>query len=196
MWTKCLILWVSGASCFAASFPDYPVKPAGEYPTAIEKSGYVIAAIPVEDRNEQRKYFGFDLRDRGLVPVFLVVENRTSDSSVLLKKDSLMYSPAGTSWSTLANAAKSSRIDKALTAFGYVPIYGYMGAVASSKNKEHRQHLLEIELQSTTVSPGQSVHGFIFVPAKRRYSSRKKMQISIPLARSGSNDIVTIDATF
>ncbi len=196
MWTKCLILPLSAAFCIAASFPDYPVKPATEYPAATEKSGYVIAAIPVEDRNDQRKYFGLDLRSRGFVPVFLVIENRTSDNSVLLKKDSLMYSPAGRSGSTLPNAASSSRVDKTITALGYVSVYAYMAVVVSSKNKERRQHLLETELQSATVSPGQSVHGFIFIPAKRGYSSRKKMQLTIPLARSGSDDIVTIDATF
>lgn len=196
MWTKCLLLSLSAAFGSAASFPDYPVKPAHEYPAAIEKAGYIIAAIPVEDRNDQRKYFGLDLRSRGFVPVFLVVENRTSDRSVLLKKDSLMYSPAGKSGSALANAASSSRVDKTIMALGYVSVYAYMAVVVTSKNKESRQHLLETELQSATVSPGQSVHGFVFVPAKRGYSSRKKMQLAIPLALSGSDDVVTIDATF
>ena len=196
MWKKYLILSVAAASCGAASFPDYPVKPANEYSTAIEKSGYVVAAIPVEDRKDQRKYFGLDLRSRGLVPVFLVVENRTSDNSVFLKKDSLMYSPAGKSGSTLPNAAKSSRFDKTVTALGYVPsVYMFMPLIVSSKTKERRQHLLETELQSATVSPGQSIPGFIFVPVTRGYSSRKKMQLNITLVRSGSDDVVTIDAT-
>jgi hypothetical protein len=196
MRTKCLILSVWAVFCSAASFPDYPVKPASEYPAAIEKSGYVVAAIPVEDRNDQRKYFGLDLRSRGLIPLFLLVENRTADNSVLLKKDSLMYSPAGKSGSTLPDAAKSSRVDKTVTALSYVPsVYMFMSIIVSSKTKERRQHLLETELQSATVSPGQSVHGFIFLPAKRGYLSRKKMQLNITLVKSGSDDVVTIDAT-
>ena len=196
MWTKCLILSISAALSGAASFPDYPVKAASEYPAAIEKSGYVVAAIPVEDRKDQRQYFGLDLRSRGLIPVFLVVENRTANKSVLLKKDSLMYSPAGKSGSTLPDASRSSRLDKTVTALSYVPsVYTFMSVIASSKNKERRQHLLETELQSATVSPGQSVHGFVFIPATRGYSSRKKMRLNITLLKSGSDDAVTIDAT-
>ena len=183
--------------CVAASFPEYPVKPTREYATAIEKSGLVVAAVPVEDREDQRRYFGIDVRSKGFVPVLLVIENRASDDSFLLKKESLMYSRGGRSGSTLPNAARSSGADKTAIAIASVPtIYTFMLTIAVSRVKELRQHLLRTEFQSATLSPGASVHGFVFIPVHWGYSSREKIQLTVPFARSGSNDIVTIESTF
>jgi hypothetical protein len=192
MWTRYLMLSSLAAAGFAASFPDYPIKRITEYSTTVENSGVVVAAVAVEDRKDQHQYFGMDLRTRGYIPVFLIVENRTPDGSVLLSRDSLTYG----SGSTVPGAAKSSKSDKVVNAAAKIPsVYTIMWAIRASKDKARRQHLLETELQSSTLSPRTSVHGFIFVPAPRNYTSRKKIQLTIPFARSGSDDVVTIDLT-
>jgi hypothetical protein len=178
----------------AASFPPFPVASARTYPIAIEKSALVVAAVPVEDRKDQQTYFGIDLRSKGFIPVFLVVENQRSDESFLLNKESIAYSPAGGSQSTLPNPGHPSKADKALTVAGAVPtIYSVMATIAASKGKELRQHLLSIELQSATISPAASIHGFIFLPARRAYSSRGTIKLTIPLTRPRANEVLTID---
>lgn len=195
--TSHLILFSLAFPCVAASFPEYPAKPANEYATVIVKSGLAVAVVPVEDTEDQHKYFGIDLRSKGYVPVFLVIENRTSGDSFLLKKEGLMYSPAGRSGSTLPNPANPSKADKALEIAGALPtIYTFMATIAASKAKELRQNLLKTELQSATLSPGQSIHGFVFVPAHRRHALRDKIQLTIPFTRSGSSESAIIDLVF
>jgi hypothetical protein len=193
---RCLIPFSFALASLAASFPQYPVKPTRDYPSAVEKSGLVIAAVPVEEQKDQHTYFGINLRSKGYIPVLLVIENQTSTESFLLNKDSLTYSRSSNSASTLANPANPSRMEKAVRVVGAVPsMYTFMATIATSKFKEHRQSLLKTELQSVTLSPGVSVHGFIFVPEHSGYSSRQKIQLTIPFRRSGTNEVVTIDST-
>lgn len=194
---RCLVLLSSAlASLSAASFPEYPVKSARDYATFEEQSGLVVAAVPVENTKDQHTYFGIDLRAKGYIPVLLVLENRRSHESYLLNKESLMYSPADRSGSTLPNPANPSRADKAAAIAGAVPtIYTFMATIAASRSKELRKHLLETELQSATLSPGVSVHGFIFVPAPKGYSARQKIKLTVPFTLSGTNEAVIIDST-
>jgi hypothetical protein len=197
MCQRCFVLFSLALASLAASFPQYPVKPARDYPTAEEKSGLVVAAVPVEDQKDQHTYFGIDLRSKGYIPVLLVIENQTSNESYFLRKESLMYSPAGRSGSTLPNPANPSRADKAVAVAGAVPtIYTFMATLAASRSKELRQHLLGTELQSATLSPGGSAHGFIFVPGTHGgHSSRQKIKLTVPFTRSGTNEEVTINST-
>jgi len=192
-----LIVFSIALSCVAAPYPDFPVKPAREYATVIIKSGLAVAVVPVEDRQDQHKYFGMDLRSRGCVPVFIVIENQTSTDSFLLKREGLMYSPAGRSRSTLPNLAHPRKVDKVLAVAAVVPtIYSFMATVMVSRAKEVRQNLLKTELQSMTLSPGASAHGFIFVPAHWEHSSRDKIQLAIPFARPGSSETMTVELAF
>jgi hypothetical protein len=180
-------------SCIAASFPEFPVKPVSEYANVVAKSGVVVAAIPMEEPLDQQKYFGMDLRSRGYVPVFLVIENQTSTESFLLGKEGLRYSPARHSTSTLANPARPSRDDKALAVTSYLPYYGIVATVMDSKSKVLRQNILKRELQSTTLSPGTSAHGFIFIPARWQHSTREKVELTIPLTKPRTGETVILD---
>jgi len=191
------IIWLSTTlSCLAASFPDYPLKPVTEYPNIVTTSGLAVAATPLEDRRGQYKYFGMDLKARGYVPVFLVIANQSSTGSVLLGKEGLMYGPAGHSQHSLADPAKSSKSDHALGAVEFIPYYGILARQMKSKSIALKQNILKKELQSSTLSPGASVQGFVFVPAHWTHSSRDKVQLSIPLIRSGSDETVTVDLSF
>jgi hypothetical protein len=189
------VLFLIALSCAAASFPEYPLKRAVEYGNVVSKSGIVVAAVPVEDPEDQRKYFGMDLKVKGYVPVFLVMENEAPVDSFLLGKEALTYSAAGISASTLANPGKSSKADKTLAVASYVPYYGIMATVLASKSKELRQNILKTELQSATLSPGTSVHGFVFIPVPWRHSSRNKIELSISFKVPQSGEVVVIDLT-
>jgi hypothetical protein len=193
---KHLILFSAALSCIAASFPEYPVKSATEYANVVKKLGLAVAVIPMEDPQDQHKYFGMDLQSRGYVPVFLVIENQTSTDSFLLGKEGLMYSPAGRSASTLANPARSSKADKALVVAQVVPYYGFLAAVMVSKSRELRLNILKRELQSTTLSPGTSAHGFVFVPAHWQHSLRDKIELTIPFNVPKSGETVIMDLAF
>ncbi len=190
------MLFTMALSCIAASFPEYPVKPVAGYDGVVTKSGLAVAVVPVEDPEDQHKYFGMDLKSKGYVPVLLVIENQTSGDSFLLGKEGLMYSPAGRSGSALADPSRPSKTDKALVVTSYFGVYGIMASAMASKSKVLRQNILKSELQSTTLSPGTSAHGFIFVPGHWRNSLRDKINLTIPLTLSRTGEAVIMDLTF
>lgn len=136
------------------------------------------------------------LRSKGFIPVLLVIENSTLKDSVLLDKKNITFTLSAHPAAPLANPANPSRAEKAVAVVGSMPtIYTFMATIATSRSKELRQHLLKTELQSSTLSPGVSVHGFIFIPARTDHSSRQKIQLTIPFRRSGSDEVVSIEIT-
>lgn len=180
--------------CSGANLPDYPVKPADQYKNVVEKSGLLVAVVALEDRKEQHTYFGADLQQRGYVPVFLVIENRSGTDSLLFERDGLMYGSVGASTSAVPDASKASKTEKILQGVAYVPtVYTFMATIFAAKAKDLRQNLLRKELQSATLSPRASVHGFIFIPARQRTASN---ELHVPFTRSGTNDVLVIDCVF
>jgi hypothetical protein len=173
----------------------YPVKPAREYRNVVEKSGLVIAAVPLEDSRDQRTYLGLDVRSKGYVPIFLVMENQTSADSFLFNKEDIRWFGSSTG-STLPNPANPSRTDKALGVVAAIPTALTLWAsIETARSKVHRQDLLRMELQSATLSPGSSASGFIFVPEKRSYSSRQTVHLVVPFVNPKTDQVLTIDST-
>jgi hypothetical protein len=188
-----LLVLCAGLTCLAASFPEYTVKSANEYANMVTKSGIAVGAIPMEDPQDQTKYFGINLRSKRLVPIFLVIENQTAADSYFFRKDKLSYSSEGRSASTLSSSSASSKIEKALAVGSYAPYYGIVAMAIASKSKELRQNLLKRELQTTTLSLHASTHGFVFIPAHWKHSSRETIHLVIRFARSGNDEIVVLD---
>ena len=59
-----VVLSLAPAVYTAEKFPDYPVRPAGDYAVTAEKAGLTIGVQPVEDLKDQMTYF-----DAQLTPV-------------------------------------------------------------------------------------------------------------------------------
>lgn len=183
-------------ACLAASFPQYPVKAVRDYPAAVERAGVVVAAVAVGNQPDQHTYFGISLQAKGYLPVFLVMKNETAHTSYLLDRQSLTYSIGKRSGSMSPSPSKASKADKAVNIAGNIPtVYTFMMAFAASKSKELRQNLLRAELQSATLSPGVSAHGFIFVPVHGKYPPPNQIRLTLPFMRSGTHEVMTIDLT-
>jgi hypothetical protein len=174
---------------FAGSFADYPVKAFGDYPNAIKQSGLAAVAVPLDDSKEQRQYFGIDLSSKGFIPVLLILENQDATESILLAKDALNYRAGGKSGLALPEPEKAGKKDKALAVASYYPIYGLLAHVARTNAKEIRQNIQRKELQSITLAPGASNHGFIFVRAHWSHSHREPTELTIPFKRSDGQEI-------
>lgn len=179
------------ASGIAAEISPYPVKPIQHYPGVVTKDGVSFVAIRIEDRNDQRKYFGLNMSARGQLPILVILENGSADSYILKREKLTFVSPARTVGAS--DVARPSASDKTMDAIGSVPsIYTILATIASSRNIKHRQNLLRVGLRSVTLSPGEAVHGFVFLPI-RKLDLRKPVRIMVPLQRAGSSAVVTVD---
>jgi hypothetical protein len=143
----------------AHSFPDYPVRPADRYAVKAERNGVVVGAEAVEDPNDQQTYFNTKLRQKGFLPVFVVLSNNSTESFILEKQN---IGFGGVSDAAAANAG---------TAFG----------------SDVLQNILKKTLQSSTLSPGTSVHGFLYVPVPKN-RGREKIHIQVPITHAGTHE--------
>lgn len=191
-----LFLPLACLTSLAASFPEYPVKAVRDYPAAVERQGLVVAAVAVGDQTDQHTYFGISLRAKGYLPVLLVMKNETANASYLLDRQGLTYSIGRRSGAMSRSPSKASRADKAVSIAGNIPtLYTFMMYFAASKSKELRQNLLRTELQSATLSPGASTHGFVFIPLHGKYPPPNQITVTLPFERSGAHEVLTIELT-
>lgn len=189
----CISIFLAVPLAFAVFvFPDHPAKPAKDCRVITEKSGVVIGLDPVEISQDQKTYFGSDLGRKGFLPVFVAIENGMSSDSAIFDKGKVTY---GSSASALSSVKTGTGAGKAL-ALSAIPFFGgFAGAQAISEASQIQNNLLKKELQSTTLSPGASVHGFLYIPISKN-SPREKIALRIPVSKTGTDEAFDLDLIF
>jgi hypothetical protein len=178
-------------------FADYPVHPAASYTVTAQDAGFTIGVQPVEDLKEQKTYFDTELTPKGLIPVFIVIENQSKEDSFLFDKSTVTYGPANSGVSTPEVPSKM-RDQAALAGLASIAPAGGFIVMAKVNHASHIQaNLLKKELQSRTLSPNASTHGFLYIPAPKN-GSRQKIRIRIPATRMGAQgpEPVVLDLVF
>lgn len=198
------------AGYMGPKFADYPERKASDCAVKAEKAGVVIGVQAVEDSKEQKTYFDALMIPRaGFMPVYVVLENRSSGDSFLFDKKSIEYgasdSPGfGTGARAIANHGIVVEITGALCPPFICPYNnpspGDPGGMAAALSAESyvlqiQQHLLKNELQSKTLSPGQSVHGFLYLPVPKK-GPREKILLRVPIIRAGTGETSVLEVLF
>jgi len=186
-------------SCLADMSPDYPTRQARDCTVSVEKAGFAIGVQPVEDLKEQETYFHTKLAPKGFVPVFIVMQNGSSADSFLFDKTKITYGPAESTVSTPETRSKTGKgiaIASVATLSGVVTPAGMLVAMKLFSNASHvQQNILKKELQSKTLSPGGSAHGFLYVPVLKNVP-REKIHLRVPIARAGTDEPLVLDLVF
>jgi hypothetical protein len=177
--------------CAELRLPDYPVRTANECAVKAEQAGVAIGAQPLEDLGEQKIYFKTELTPKGFIPVFVVIQNGSSTDSFLFDKTKMTYGPVDATSSSPKTGSKTGQTLLLIGAAGS-PIALFVGAKMLTKASQVQQHMLKSEVQSKTLPPGSSVHGFIYVPV-RKADSGKKVRLQIPITKSGTDDTFVLD---
>jgi hypothetical protein len=234
MWRAFLASLVLTLPCMAGSFPDYPVHPVSDYPISTVKAGLMIAAIPLDAIKEQQTYFSTKLTPKGYLPVFIVMQNASTEDSFLVKRDAITYRLLGATGSvastpkTPSKAGETIAVAEAITTtvvptadvvtlsaesrvgdlrFGHTSYFSRYGAVPMyelvdlaiiklvSNATEVQQNLFKKALQSKTLSPGASAHGFLYVQVPKG-SARQTIHLRVLVTRPGSDDPLGFDLMF
>jgi hypothetical protein len=188
----CALVLLTCATAGAASpFPIYPVRQATDYAVSAQAAPLIIAVEPVDDAKDQRFYFHAEIAPMGFVPVFVVIQNTSSEDSFLFDKMKVTYGDAA-GVSTPKTGLKVGE-SLGLTAIPFVGMFSALSVVRSAS--EVQQHVLQQELKSTTLSPGASAHGFLYVPVPKK-GARSKIHLRVPVARSGGDAPLVLDLIF
>lgn len=147
----------------------------------------------VDKVSDQQAYFHTALSPKGFLPVFVVIQNQSKIYSMLVDKTEISYSLGGSKEAVpkVYTPGKTAAVASA-EAIPYVGLLA-LGAFANASKIE--QNLISQELQSNTLSPGETVHGFLYIEIPKK-GPRQKIHIQFPIAWSGSDRISTVKLDF
>jgi hypothetical protein len=182
------------------AFPDYPVRPVAEYRIRAEKADITVAVEAVEDVKDQKTYFDTELTSKGYIPVFVVIHNGSKDSSFIFDKTKVTYNSTAVGNSALKQSSKGGVAIATVAASAMLlsPIYGpaiFLGTAKLASASRIQQNYLSKDLKSKTLSPGGDTHGFMYIQVPKS-GPRDKINLSFPLANTGTDDTITVELTF
>ena len=181
----------------AMQLPNYPVKQVAELPPSSTEQGVQAAVHGVSDWSELNTYFGADLGSGGVLPILVVIENKSERSVLVDPGQFQMENPTG----KVDMAVKGGISNKtpgecvALTAAALGSFPGLFLGMKMISDAETVKHNFEAkELRRQTVSPGGAVQGFVFYKfgENRQAITKEQWQLDIKLTVLSSGEAVLI----
>jgi len=210
-WIVVLALLVHG--CSAIQLPEYTIQPFDNYESKEIKEDLAIAIQPFTSREDVEKQFGTNLLSGGILPVFLIAENRSSGSSYVLSKDRVALLPglipSDRTW--IRERLKSDNISDVLTLGAFASLAGGIAApgvnvlslplVFVSNKMEADANAIKYnlaikELHTRTVSAGRSVSGFAYFKMPEKGISTATWTLHIEVLDLQSKRFLTFDMPF
>jgi hypothetical protein len=84
-------LTLAPSASASSPYPEYPPRKASECAVKSEAAGVTVGIQLILDPNEQKTYFNADLLKVGYIPIYIVLENSSSDKSFLFNKKSIRF---------------------------------------------------------------------------------------------------------
>jgi hypothetical protein len=183
-------------SAYAAPrFADYPPRKASECAFKAAKSGLIVGVQPVEDLGDQKSYFSSDLKQKGFIPVYVVIENQSSEDSFLFDKTGVKIGVGVAPGSGPDVSSKSVETLQVVSALAISPVGIIVGAKLAKDEALVQTNLLKKEVQSKTLSPGASTSGFLYLPVPKT-GTRQPIRLKIFVTRSGDDEPFSLDFDF
>lgn len=196
----CVLLSLLTPGYAADKFPEFPLRAASDYSVFVQQDDVMIGLQPVENINDQQTYFRTEFSRKGFVPVFLVIHNGSKSESVLFDKSKISCDLQNSSNTMpkagIKGAASAEIFDMAAVPFGPVSVIAAPLVLELYADASHvQQNLLLKEVQSQTISPGESAHGFLYISIPKK-GVRQKIDIHIPISWAGSDRTSTLSLSF
>lgn len=165
--TMLLGLLLLGSGCSTMKVTEFKTESAASYALHQEREGLLVAVKPLLDAKAVREVFKVNLLEKGLVPVLVVAENRSSAGSFqLLKEGIAVLNETGESAGTVERKGVAS--GKVGTGFatvgaavGSAPLL--IAGLKMASNASVIQHNLAAkEFYSRTLGPGQTARGYVY----------------------------------
>ena len=178
-----LVVLFHGLPSYSAHhFPDYPVRPAGEYASKVVNAGLIVASEAVDDPEQQKTYFNSHLSSsKGILPVLIVIQDTSATDSYLFDASAIGLGEAA------EVSGKGARKTASLLSSG-----GLINLALVDEVSDVRENMMKKEIHSKTLSPGSSIHGFVYVPVPRD-APRQKIHLQVPITNTRSSEIEVVN---
>jgi len=188
-----LLLFLTG--CGTARIRDYePASPSIVERTA-QESGVEVALDPFVESERTEKYFDINAVANGIAILHVRVANKTTNQTFLVKRESFhLLNGAG---ALTGDGNKGEHPNVAGNIMGVVGAGGLLGLAGTamvSHSTEIQRNLTSKEMGDQTLSPGQSMEGFIyFAPVKHGEDWTRAAAVRINLAETKTQQFIELN---
>ena len=195
--TLCTLMLFSGGSQAAKTtqkFAEYPIPKANECTQSAHQDEVYVCLKAMDSDADQITYFHTALSSNGFLPLLVVVQNKSTSKSLLVNKGAISYGLADPGNAHLRKDTTGEKV--AVTTMSAIPVFGAFIAMGVAKDvSQVKQNLMLRELQSGTLSPGETMHGFLYVPIPKK-GTRPTIHLQFPIAWAGSDQTTVLPFNF
>ena len=168
----------------------------------------ITAHVTVVSRPEDsRRYFGANILDRNILPVHVAIDNRNSQTSVLIETSKILLSDINASGqrlptdpkregdNTLDDVHKGAGIallaGVTVAPFGFALVAAPIGLITATmmgSEKDVERHLEAKRLHNKMLSPGASASGFVYFVVSPENAKQGSRLLQIQLQDSNQTD--------
>lgn len=113
----CLLIMAAHVSaCATYESRSVSFRPPKEYSNYQDASGLLVGAESFADREDAKKAFGFDIRAAGLLPVQVVIDNKSGQSVEVVSGQTFLIDGTSRYWKILSNREAVDRVQKSTDA--------------------------------------------------------------------------------
>lgn len=165
--------------------PEYtsastPAAAGGGTVKTAESEGIIVSLEPFADKARCEKYFALDAPAAGIAILHLRLENRSPDTTWLLRKTQCkLLLPGRDSSLGAADTAQSTTAGEAMAAPGGLLLIG-LGSHQVKQATTVQRNFTEKELRDKTLAPGQVTEGFVYYHMPQKNASfQGTLQVSL-----------------
>jgi hypothetical protein len=109
----CLLMIAAHISA-CANYSSHTVsfRPPNEYRNFVNSYGLMVGAESFVDKKDTEKAFGFDARAAGILPVQVIIDNRSGQSVEVISGQTFLIDNSNRYWKMLANRETVDRVKK------------------------------------------------------------------------------------
>jgi len=123
------LLVLSGCAGYKTQY--VPFRPPEGYRNHTEQDGVSLGAEAFADKKAAKKAFGFDIRGAGVLPVLLVLDNKSGEGLEVVASQSFLVDEEGNYWPMVSNTVALERLEKS-TQFASIAGGAGKGAAAGA----------------------------------------------------------------
>ncbi len=187
------------SGCSAPQLPTYPVKQIDHYQHTLFRDGLQIAVDPMFDSQENNTYFGVDLFQENILPVFVMVKNLNSNGSIVVHKNKISLNGLTNDHMevndevNIVDASNAMALNEASAFLGSTPLM-LVALSQVSDLAEIKRNFKTKAFQTQTLSTGKQSCGFVYFRLPEKIKNVEKLSIRIEMMnlQEKSNQIYQI----
>ncbi|MBC7963479.1 MAG: glycine zipper family protein [Steroidobacteraceae bacterium] len=111
-----LVIATHLSACATYESRSVSFRPPQEYANYQDADGLMVGAEPFADKKQAEEAFGFDIRAAGVLPVQIVMDNRSGQGVEVVTGQTFLVDGSNRYWKLLSNREAAERVQKATDA--------------------------------------------------------------------------------